>query len=532
MALWFRFSGVTSVGFLGPDDAMYARHGRFFHGLPLLSASDLGLGSRRPEREEIGRIRGVARGLVEAWNARSADFYPKPTYGHAWLTALAMGAAGETGYAPALVSAVFGWATVLVVFLIGRELFGWEAGVSAAAVMAVSRQALFYSRTGLAEADSVFFLALGFWLYVRCLKRWPGAAGGLAAAGLAFGVASVIHYRWLLVFPLFLALEFPAWKGGLGTRARAATIGLAAYGLPFFLAELPFYGMMLVANAAEIPLVRIPTYLSVLALTYLKSPYYAFPNLPSLYVYPYYWLINDGPIAVGAALAGMAVAFLGGGGALLRFLGVLAFLLLSTNVYVARSFSPALPALAVLGGLGLSAGARWGAGFLRWGNGACLLAVLAVVLAVGMWHSLPLMGCKSGIEQAARFLEAQRARRVIFPDPDLGRTAYKFYGGGFEVLGAASLAEFRKHAENGADWAVSDLAPYNSGGDVMVQWDAIRKHLRANGTPVFSVPSFEGCWMNFILEAPHPDFRSLLRLWRMYGDRAPAPIEIFRLAPQ
>ncbi|MEK7214913.1 MAG: hypothetical protein AAB289_04895, partial [Chloroflexota bacterium] len=312
----------------------------------------------------------------------------------------------------------------------------------------------------------------------------------------------------------------------------AATIGLAAYGLPFFLAELPFYGMMLVANAAEIPLVRIPTYLSVLALTYLKSPYYAFPNLPSLYVYPYYWLINDGPIAVGAALAGAAVAFRGGGGALLRFLGVLAFLLLSTNVYVARSFSPALPALAVLGGLGLSAGARWGAGFLRWGNGACLLAVLAVVLAVGMWHSLPLMGCKSGIEQAARFLEAQRARRVIFPDPDLGRTAYKFYGGGFEVLGAASLAEFRKHAENGADWAVSDLAPYNSGGDVMVQWDAIRKHLRANGTPVFSVPSFEGCWMNFILEAPHPDFRSLLRLWRMYGDRAPAPIEIFRLAPQ
>lgn len=126
---------------------------------------------------------------------------------HQILQGLAMVVGGERPFAAQFVSAGLGLATVAVVFLIVRRSSGVEAGLVAAAALAVSGWHALYSTQALAEVDALFFVALGVLLCQRA-GRWTSHRPFLPA--MAFGTAFATNPRHWILLPAFcLALALP-----------------------------------------------------------------------------------------------------------------------------------------------------------------------------------------------------------------------------------------------------------------------------------------------------------------------------------
>ena len=95
--------------------------------------------------EQLERIREGTKGLP-------------PKYGrilHATFLAAADLAAGERPYIGNVVNAVFGTLTILAVFFLGRLMYDDRVGLAAALLFAVMGYHIHYSRSGLAEADTL-----------------------------------------------------------------------------------------------------------------------------------------------------------------------------------------------------------------------------------------------------------------------------------------------------------------------------------------------------------------------------------------
>ena len=123
--------------------------------------------------------------------------------GHDLLVLLSFLLFGIRDYAPLVMSAICGVLTVGVVYLLGRDLLDRQTGLLAAAVLATSTFHIIYSRSAYAQADSVFFLALGMWLWFRAGSDRPLLLRFLAGASIGF--AFTCHYV-VLMFPLLMAL--------------------------------------------------------------------------------------------------------------------------------------------------------------------------------------------------------------------------------------------------------------------------------------------------------------------------------------
>ncbi len=93
----------------------------------------------------------------------------KPLY--IFKLAIIEGAVGLNVYRQQLALAVAGVLSVIVVFLIGRALFGNPAGLIAAFLMAVSPWAIRYSTYGIPTGDSLLFLLLAVWILLLPRNR-------------------------------------------------------------------------------------------------------------------------------------------------------------------------------------------------------------------------------------------------------------------------------------------------------------------------------------------------------------------------
>jgi mannosyltransferase len=153
----------------------------------------------------------------------------------AWVWAKAFGT-GEVGLRS--LSALFGAATVPVAYAIGRELASRQAGLVAAAFVAVSPMLIWYSQEARSYALLVFFGALSLLFFVRALRGRQGRdlalwtlASGLALCSHYFAVFAVaIEAAWLLV-----ALRYE-WRRVLPALAAVVAVGLAL--LPLISAQV------------------------------------------------------------------------------------------------------------------------------------------------------------------------------------------------------------------------------------------------------------------------------------------------------
>jgi hypothetical protein len=140
--------------------------------------------------------------------------------GHAILLAIAFLLLGKSVLAAGLVSALAGIGTVITTYAIGMRGWGPRVALPAAALLAISGQALVYSREPLVEADGMFFAMLASLVYLRA-----GGTRGLLLAGVLWGVAFSCNNRLSYLPAIFLVAELANWPGWRGLIRRGLAIG-------------------------------------------------------------------------------------------------------------------------------------------------------------------------------------------------------------------------------------------------------------------------------------------------------------------
>lgn len=170
---------------------------------------------------------------------------------HWGIVALGITGFGNTDYVGPVCMALFGTATIPIAFLIGKTLSDDKTGLLAALLLASNPMHVSYSRSGLAEADSVFFFSLAIYLLIRgrsTISRnrtiWLMGAGffGAAAAGA--------NHRWLLLgyavllvlLSWYSLLQKRPFRGFLGESA----IMTSAYASLLLAYEVPWYIFVLI----------------------------------------------------------------------------------------------------------------------------------------------------------------------------------------------------------------------------------------------------------------------------------------------
>jgi 4-amino-4-deoxy-L-arabinose transferase-like glycosyltransferase len=171
---------------------------------------------------------GVFTPITDTYGRDASLFY--------YLIAAAQALIPDPVLAGRLVSAMVGALCAPVMYLLGRELFGWRVGVLAALLLATSRWHLNVSRLGWDPISLPLCAILAFWLLARAVRtrRWSDAVW----AGLAFGLGmhAYVGFRPLPIVGLAL-LGF----GAVLRRWRLSIIlgRVAAFGGAAVLAALP-----------------------------------------------------------------------------------------------------------------------------------------------------------------------------------------------------------------------------------------------------------------------------------------------------
>jgi len=134
------------------------------------------------------------------------------------------------------VSAIFGTATILAGYLVGRELFGKMGGLIIAFLVAFSRWSITLSRVGMNNVTLPLFtlLTLGFMLrgHRRQSNTDYALAGVAAGSGMLFYSAIASSLIALGLFALFLTWAIGQDKRSLGPQVLVAVVGALAVTTP------------------------------------------------------------------------------------------------------------------------------------------------------------------------------------------------------------------------------------------------------------------------------------------------------------
>jgi hypothetical protein len=157
-----------------------------------------------------------------------------------------------------LFSAALGTLTLLAVFVFARRLFGWQAGLSAAAIFAVASPPVWAFRIATYDSGAIFFFAVGLWLYA---KAWDEERDSvwLAAAAVMFA-AFLSKYIVAIFFPALVLLTWGRRWRAVVWFSGALTLACAAYGAYYWTdlrTLVRFYGRM---QEATTPISWVETY--------------------------------------------------------------------------------------------------------------------------------------------------------------------------------------------------------------------------------------------------------------------------------
>ncbi|MCA9772570.1 MAG: glycosyltransferase family 39 protein, partial [Myxococcales bacterium] len=308
-----RLWGITDRGPMIWDEGLYNDEGAWIYtgARGLLESLEVKREERRTgqdlwKAEDQFRKIGAQQWPFTLWSNR---------IGRATENAAMMAVVGIQPWVGPLVSAIYGIAGIILVYLVGARWWGRDAGVAAALTLAVMGWHWIYSREGFVETDATFFMILAIALYLRSARdvaRHPywGAFGG----GFLWGVALTIQFRWASFALILVAAELlHAWlhRRGLWVHVARFTLMVLGIALPNLLFEVPYYVAHIVARHFEM---KLPFYtyvqtLIVHTIIVIKSALHPAPKTwMDWLTFPHGMWSFSGPLMLAIATASFAFA--------------------------------------------------------------------------------------------------------------------------------------------------------------------------------------------------------------------------------
>ena len=107
---------------------------------------------------------------------------------------------GPSAFAARLPSALAGFFTIFLIYLIGPSLYSKRVGLLSAFILTVSNYLIWISRTALLEGVMIFFIALSIYFFI---KAWSNTKY-LFLWGIALGLALISKYVAFCLIPVYL----------------------------------------------------------------------------------------------------------------------------------------------------------------------------------------------------------------------------------------------------------------------------------------------------------------------------------------
>lgn len=220
VASFLRFSGLSYHGFVIFDEAHYMMEAKFWK-----SAWDERGALTTAARE--GRLNGAF--VAEKIEGLPPTFTPKPLHGFS-IALFSMLTGHWKDWTGSLWSALCGVASVALLGVWAMRRFGAWTGLFAAALLAVCRLHVMYSRSQLAEADALLFALAATLVQFdapKCRKK-------SMIAGVLFGIAIGFNYRAVLIPAVTLGLSlFTPRRRTIAWVAASIAGVMLVYELPY-----------------------------------------------------------------------------------------------------------------------------------------------------------------------------------------------------------------------------------------------------------------------------------------------------------
>lgn len=184
---------------------------------------------------------------------RGVIWYEKPPL-MMWLMSFSMNLIGFTSLAARLPSAIFGFATVILVFITAKKYFGKLAAYFASLSLITGIHYLYYTRAAMIDVTATFFITLSIFLFLRAKEKNRNISylpAGLVT-GLAIMTKGAIGFMPLVimgVYDLYL-LVFRINKDfkKLIVSYIFMTLGTLAVALPWHLIMYLRFGQAFIDN--------------------------------------------------------------------------------------------------------------------------------------------------------------------------------------------------------------------------------------------------------------------------------------------
>ena len=437
--------------------------------------------------------------------------------GHVLLVLTSFLVFGLHDYSAFVFSALFGIGTAILVYFLGCRLGTRREALFAAALLSCSASHIAYSRSSYGQADSIFFVALGVWLWIRSLES--DNLKEIFGAGAAMGFAITCHYNTALT-PIFV-VAVDAVRYWNKRRAFTPLLKRSAVWVS---------GILAAPICFELP-ARLAKALGIVPadfLTYLEQFFnrgtagMAATIHPTLDAFPHvteHFMATEGLIIIAAGMIGLAVVLgrlrqepLSGG--LVIILGVLPalgwlFAMKGGDIRF-RVFPVTFPFLAIIGGIGFAQLAHLGGRIPR--AARILVPALILLIAVnGIIRAQPLVKIRSGYSTATDELlnYAGREGGTIGFFPGSSWPIYYFYlSAAYDNLdaGLRSQIDFyrqQNEMESAGDFEPVDAWRYYRGYRIKKGKDLIAhlENVRKEATPVVRVPNPASQMPRHFLEA-------------------------------
>ena len=312
LAASFRFYAISTRGLVLYDEGQYSLESQFWYtgihyGIP--QAANV-LAGRSSIADATKRLRQEVRG-----SPPSTNFKP----GHVAMLTIGRLILGDRDYAGPVMSALLGTLTVVLVYFMGRKLFHSErAALLSAGALAVSSWHVGYSRSALAEADTLFWLAAATWVYCSDWPR-PPRSHRLYLASLLLGIAILTNFRAIPFFAIFTFYELyharslvKHWNLEKLRRLVKRTLALwAATMLPLLLLGLPLWAFQNVFRAYVFD--KGPSFLEQIATFVVAGGPGSRLSLNGLFTYPTMIWIFEGAFVSLLVLVGVVALIRGPG---------------------------------------------------------------------------------------------------------------------------------------------------------------------------------------------------------------------------